>query len=258
MNFKRTVIAPLVVAFVTAMPAFAAPDIITVDRASAPSPAEAAARLQDALDAAKPAEELSPLGNRSQFYLMPKIGTLGYGVDVGYQATDMLGGRVIWRDYSSDFDFDVDEDSFDASVDIGGFGALVDFYPTRGNFRISGGIMQLDNSAEVSSTITRDYTSGGVPTTGSADIKGKVEYNSTSPMLAIGWHDYVGKNFSYDISLGAVYMGSPEISLRSVGGVAAGEPEVEAEIDDLADDIEDDLSGLNFYPVIEFGMTFHF
>ncbi|EPX83968.1 hypothetical protein Salmuc_01743 [Salipiger mucosus DSM 16094] len=189
---------------------------------------------------------------------MPKVGTLGYGADVGYRASEQIGVRGMWREFNHGFDFEAEGEDIDGDIDLGSYGAVLDYYPTGQNFRISGGLLDMSNSVGLDTTVEETVQVSGMSVERSADVDGEIEYKGVAPILSVGWHANLTERVTYDLSLGAVFGGKPDVSLRSTGGTGAGNPDIEREIDDIEDEIENHLDAVSVYPVIEFGVAYHF
>lgn len=170
-----------------------------------------------------------------------RAGTLGLGVDVAHSFTPLFNARLGVNRYTYGFDVETDDTDYDADLELDSVHALIDFHPWAGNFRITGGLISNDNRIEADGT----HSSG-------AQVEGVVDFDSTAPYAGIGWGNYT-RGFSpvwWSIDLGIVAQGSPRVDLSSSSG--------SVNLQEEEDDLEDELSDYDAYPVLSVGLVFRF
>lgn len=205
---------------------------------------------------------------RADVALALRGGTLGIGAELAVGITDNLNLRFGYAlfDYSTEIeDTDV---LYDADLELRNPSALLDWHAFGGGFRVSVGAVGA--STKVVGT--------GVPTGGSYEINGalypanavgslKAEIeasNSIAPYIGIGWGNPVDRagRWTFLFDIGAVYYGSePDVMVS----VSCGEALNAAQCAQLRNDVEaerrdliDEVDTLNWYPVINLGISFRF
>lgn len=190
-----------------------------------------------------------------------KAGTTGLGADVTVPLVsnwlNLRGGYNFGElrpsiaqagiDYKSDVHFE--------SVPI-----LLDLHPFHGNFRVTGGVFYNRNELDLSSTVDAS-TVGNGSSSGTATLNANVSWSKDfAPYLGIGWGNAADDNtldlpiaVGFSLDIGAFYQGSPSV-LLSDSSSSVNPADLEAERQQL----EDDLSGFKFYPVVTVGIHIRF
>lgn len=190
-----------------------------------------------------------------------KAGTTGLGGDVTVPLIsnwlNLRGGYnfLTWRpsitqsgiDYKADLDFE--------TIPI-----LLDLHPFHGNFRITGGVFINNHEMDLSSTVDAS-TVGNGGSAGVARLNANASWSKDfAPYLGIGFGNAADDNtldlpvaVGFSLDIGAFYQGSPNVTLTDSSG-AVNAADLEAERRQL----EDDLSGFKFYPVVTVGIHIRF
>ena len=119
-------------------------------------------------------------------------------------------------------------DLWNGSAKFGQYGALLDYYPFAGAFRLSTGVVYDANKISINGSQSGSYTFGGqsysAGTVGTAS--GTVSWNKFVPYLGIGAGNLAGsRGWHTGFDLGVLFTGSPAVALSascSAAGVAAG------------------------------------
>ena len=135
----------------------------------------------------------------------------------------------------------------------------VDFHPTSGPLRISGGLMKNDNGLSALSSISNDVTVGGTTYTPAevGTITAAAGFDGTAPFFGVGWDWSKTKRFGVALDLGIVSQGSPQVSL-SADGSLVGNPAFDADLAAEQAELQDALSDLDLIPFATFGVVFRF
>jgi hypothetical protein len=162
-------------------------------------------------------------------------------------------------DYS--FDADVSGIEYDFDLGLRSYSALVDWHIFDGPFRITGGILSLDNELDMDSFVSQSvvvgdnvYTPAQVGT-----LSGRVEIKGAAPYIGIGWGNLIGRGrrWGFYSDFGVAFADTPDVVLRSTG-TSAGDPAFQADLAKEERDIRNDLDDLEIYPVISVGLFFRF
>jgi len=195
------------------------------------------------------------------FALGLKIGTLGIGADASVYLDDWVNFRANIGFLDFTFKDTIDDIDFDLDVDFQTAMFLLDFFPfDGGNFRISGGVALLDNSMTVEGTPygseeigDTEYTAEQIGT-----INGDVEFDNVAPYVGIGYGNAVlpDASLTFVVDFGVIFQ-TYDIAITS-SGTAANDPGFQEDLADLEQDIEDEVNRFKIYPVINFGIAYHF
>lgn len=196
-----------------------------------------------------------------------EAGTLGVGAGLGFRLTDNLAVRLGYSGLNySPSDINTNDVTYDAKVDYSNGKALLDWYPFHGGFRLSVGVFYNDNKLSVDAkpqagtyTINNvDYQASDI-----GKLDGKVDFNTTSPYLGIGWGNAVGADGHFHVlfDLGVLYQGSPNVNLNATCGPALSATDcanlrtnVAAEEKDLNNKAND----YKYYPVVNLALSYRF
>ena len=188
------------------------------------------------------------------------VGTLGAGVGATIALTGSASARFAVAGW--DFKRNYSESGVDYRAKLRLLNApiLLDWHPGGGWFRLSGGIVPNADKATLDAvpsggTFTFNNVLHNASEVGSAT--GSVKVNSVAPYLGIGFGNPVGRDttWSFGTDLGVMYLGKPKASLTvtcsasiSASQCAQLQSDASAEVDQL----NDTISNLRWYPVVQF------
>lgn len=192
-----------------------------------------------------------------RFGLGVKVGTMGFGLDLTARASDRfaLRGSIGRADVTRSFsESGID---YDGTLEVGGYGVLVDFHPFKGGFRVTGGLFENRNRVEFESTPTSTITIGGnaYPPALVGTLRGDVSFRSLAPYAGIGFGNAARSpgraRFVFD--LGLLAQGAGDATLSSSSGLVPPDDLRREEAE-----IEDEIGDLEVWPVIAVGISFRF
>lgn len=190
------------------------------------------------------------------FALGVKAGTLGAGVEVTYGLSPRFNLRFGVNSYSYDYEETTSGIRYDAELDLGSGALLLDWHPFAGVFRVSLGYMRNDNVLNLTATPQDDQEIGGRSYRPDqiGTLTGEMTFEKNVPYVGIGWGNAArGKGLGLSFELGAMFQDSPQVALN------ASNPNVRrADLDQEEREIEQDLEEFKVYPVVSFGLSYHF
>lgn len=198
-----------------------------------------------------------------RFAVSGKGGTLGVGGDFTIGVTDNVNARVGLNmlDLDPD-DVEIEDIEYDLGIDLQSFSALLDWHIFDDSFRISGGLISMNNKIGLDVRPTKSEEIGGTVYTPTqiGTLSGSVEIDNMAPYVGIGWGNPLTHNqrWGFTCDFGVAFAGSPEAALTSIGGTLSSDSTFLANLEKERRDIEDDLDSLKFYPVISLGLFFRF
>lgn len=190
-----------------------------------------------------------------------KFGTLGFGAEIYRSITSTINVRAAFNAFSFDDSGTEDQVNYDYEVDLNTMGAILDWHPFRGGFRVSAGALANGNEVSMRGRSNDSYTIGDVVYTPAevGTLTGKVDFDSLAPYLGFGWGNPVGpgKRLSLNVEFGVLFTGSPVVTL-SADGLLADDPTFQSELQQEQQNLQEDLSDLEIYPVAALGLSYHF
>lgn len=192
---------------------------------------------------------MATMAHADGFGVDAKIGTLGYGAEIGYRFNDYLGLHTGIN--TGTYDFDKEDAGIDYSygMDFDTLPILIDWYVFGGGFRLTGGFVSNDNKLSGKASGALDIGDGTYTTTATSDIS----FDKSSTYVGLGWGGVPSSRngFGMSFDLGVLIHGSPKATL-SAAGVSP---------DDLAQEqasLNDDLKDFKYWPVISLGIGYTF
>jgi hypothetical protein len=190
-----------------------------------------------------------------------KISTLGGGLEVDRSFSDSIGGRIGVNNATIDYTATIDDIEYNFDVNLMSISALLDWYPFKGSFRISGGVLYNDNNLDADAKSANTYEVGGTQYTGLevGNLTGKIDFDDITPYFGIGWNVPLGKSkrFGFLADLGVVYQGTPEVDL-SADGLLANNATFQNDLQNEEEELQSKLDGYEYYPVIAIGLSYRF
>ena len=177
-----------------------------------------------------------------------KASTLGLGGEFTTAVTSNINARVGINTLDIDFDDQEIEDvEFDLGVDLSSYSALVDWHVFDGSFRISGGIISIDNDIDLEARPTENIEIGDVYFTPAeaGTLYGSIENDEVAPYVGIGWGNPLTHHRRWGFTCDAARGGTKP-------------PGFDAELAKLKGDIEDFFDKFELYPVIAVSFFYRF
>lgn len=208
-------------------------------------------------------------GTRGDSGVGVKIGTPGIGLDYTLGINEKVNLRLSGNYFSytyDDFEFDEDDeeiddvvDTIELTIDLLSIGALVDWHPGAGAFRLSAGAFYNGNEGRLT------VTAGDTIEVDDAEyevqrLDGLVEFNSFAPYVGFGWGNAAcaGTRWHFTCDLGVMLQGSPKIDLSATATDPTLQNQLNAALQNEEDDLEDDAEAITVYPVVTLGLAYTF
>lgn len=189
-------------------------------------------------------------------------GTLGMGIGATFRLTGNMNVRAGIN--SGEFEVvEVDDDeglNYDnPSLEFDNQYAFLDLYPSsRSNFHFTVGMVQ--NNNEISAGASVDSSGqfvGDTQAPPGTSVTGTVSFDGTASYAGIGWGNAFGRNkgFYIGIDLGILSQGDPTVVIDVVDSTnTITDDDIEQEEQDL----ENELDGIDLWPVINVSLGFRF
>jgi len=202
---------------------------------------------------------LSVPAARADIGINPRIGTLGYGIELSAGVADKLSVGLGFNNASRTRQDNTNGVDYEFEWKLRSAELLANFHPMGGAFRLRAGVLLNRNEFGLKgkpSGGTYEFNGVTYPAAQVGSLTGKLSFNKTSPYLGLGWGNRPNGSWGVTFDLGAVYQGKPKLGLQATG--AAADPALAADLEAERQQAEDDLSSFKWWPVIQLGMYFRF
>jgi hypothetical protein len=194
------------------------------------------------------------------------LGTTGMGVHLSVPLKSDLNARFGINALNYSYDGNTSSVDYDFKLKLQTIDALLDWFPTSSQFRLSSGLVyngnKVDAHAKARDSGTYELNGNTYSAASAGRIDGRIDFRKVSPYLGIGWGNAVAKDkgWGFSADFGVLFQGSPRTSLANSGCTASA-----AVCDQLAADVaaekrklDDEVSDFKAYPVIRFGVSYKF
>jgi hypothetical protein len=192
-----------------------------------------------------------------------RAGTLGIGADVDVALSPHFNARVGYAEYSLNQTVNQTAVTYDGKLKLSNPSALIDWRPFAGAFRVSLGAVFSSTKIDALGT----PTPGGTFTIGNntysssqvGSLTGSFKFgNSVAPYFGIGLGNVVGHqgHWSFLFDLGAMYTGTPNVSLAATCTDPAICTQLQSDVEVEKQKLEKNL--LKWWPAINFGVGYRF
>ena len=195
------------------------------------------------------------------FFVAPQLGTLGGGLNAGYAFNEKMGIRANLNYLKFGLsDRSVDEVNYSADLKNLTFGALVDWHPMGGGFKVSAGAylinLEVDMEGKVDDSV--NYKIGNNTYTGSnlGKITGSADWNKFAPYLGIGWGKAYSSGLGFHMDLGILYLSGVSVGYTIEHAVLGSILKDDADLE--AQKVKDKMDDYRVYPVLSLGVAYQF
>jgi len=206
---------------------------------------------------------VSLTADAAEFSVTPKVGTLGVGLDLTVAVHPAVGFRVGYATGTLSREITEGSVDYDGDLKLETISGLLDWHPGRGPFRISVGAVSNRNRIDLIATGRGTYVVNGVTYDLSrvGTITGDVTFRSTSPYAGFGWGNAFGRQGRWGVvfDLGVLHQGAPSLRVQANPTDPSLVPAgfyTDLEVERLK--TEKEISEYEFYPVVNFGVSYRF
>ena len=195
-----------------------------------------------------------------KYAISGKASTLGLGGEFTTAVTPNINARVGLNALDVDVEEEIEDIEFDIGVDFSSFSALLDWYIFNSSFRISGGIISMDNEVDLETRPSENIEIGDVEFTPEevGYLYGSIENDDVAPYVGIGWGNPLtaDRRWGFTCDFGVAFTSSPDVTLDARGGT--NPHELDEELAKQKADIEDFFDEFKLYPVIALNFFYRF
>ncbi len=219
------------------------------------------------------------------------VSPLGIGFEMATNLNDHFNVRGVGNVFKYSPTINTNGFAVDSNLNLASAGVMLDVYPFRSGFRLSPGVLFLNQNEITASTVVaggtsftlnnQDYYSANPnPATGATPVNGhgSLVLNKTSPSFVItgGWGNHIQRNghWSFPVELGVAFIGKPQVNMSLAGWACEDAAQrfcsnIADPNDPIAIQVQDnlkvqldkwnkDLEPLKTYPVASFGVAYSF
>ena len=203
----------------------------------------------------------SAYAQESGWAVVAKIGTEGIGADLHRQIVpNLLNFRIGGSFFPYSRDFSESDIDYEGELRLAAVPVLLDLYPFKNWFRLEGGLMINFNEVRATAVPRQGQISIGdntYPADLFGQLKGEVKFSRASPYFGLGFSNPIkkGKRWGVFLDIGAMYHGEGDVTLTTT---KAPPPQLLNDLQREERNAEDEIRKLRFFPIVQFGVSFHF
>jgi hypothetical protein len=280
--------------------------LLAVSSLAAQSPIESSSLVSDGVDSSDanntaggsyrpaPTVQNRPLNGApfSHIAIGAGVSTFGPGLQITTNVNRHLNLRASGNALYYSTNFTTSGFNANAKLNLVSAGISADVYPFRAGFRISPGVLYLNNNRVTGTSVAAGgtsftfddatyYSANANPATGATPLNadGALGLNTTKPAFTItgGWGNTIprsGRHFSFPFEVGIALVGQPTINVTLSGWGCQDQAQTECgnvqdQTNSTAQQIQsslatqiakwkNDLSPLETYPIVSFGVAYSF
>lgn len=198
--------------------------------------------------------------NENLFFSGFQFGTLGAGVNFGYNFNDFFSLRANVNGMKVSKNINVGDLRYEGNARLLTAGIIADYHLFENGFRISSGIYYNGNKIYGHGYSRKNYY--GVNPNDFGYEEASVKYNKISPYLGIGYDNKFSENFSFVSDIGLLYQGKGNVKNSTVCYdqfiCNALNDKINEENESQKYKINDKSKKLQFYPVLSVGIKYSF
>ncbi|MEA1652630.1 hypothetical protein UAJ10_26915 [Nitrospirillum sp. BR 11164] len=202
----------------------------------------------------------TPAGWAPLLSVGPVVSTLGLGAEIGARFDDRFGLRLNANGFSFSANHTVRDVRYDGDATLESFGLLADLHPFGDGWRVTAGARLNLNEVDLKGTPRNaTYTIHGMTYTANevGSLNGKIAFNRFAPYIGVGYEGAVADRWRFGVDLGAMYHGTPRVSLDASGPVTTT-PDFQNRLDAERQELRDDVKDYSWYPVLSLTVKYAF
>lgn len=194
------------------------------------------------------------------------LGTTGLnaGVHVDVLPKLTLRGGISYFGYETGDDAEIEDIEYTIDFDFTQVGLYADFHPFNNGFTIIGGYVFGERSIDLSATLSEDedveigdelFTSEEIGT-----LTGSGSLGDGGVFVGMGYDNTTRLTgpFQFIVRVGVIMGDDPFVTLQSEGGTLSDSSDLLEELEREVQEINEDIEGFGYFPVLQVGMGIPF
>lgn len=194
-----------------------------------------------------------------------RVSTLGAGLDFTTSVVpDQFSFRIDGNYFEYTHSSTLSNVAYHADLKLETAGFLGNWYPWQNDFFFTAGGYENTSKIDVkarSSSGNYDFNGVTYSIAQAGTVSGKVKLGrEIAPYAGFGWGNPVGSSASWTFygELGALFTGSPKLSLNSTNGSLSGDPTFRNNLELERQKDQSSVSWADVYPVVAVGLAYKF
>ncbi|MGB5081217.1 MAG: hypothetical protein WBO23_10795 [Burkholderiales bacterium] len=205
---------------------------------------------------------LSVPAARADIGINPRVGTLGYGIELSAGMGDKLSVGLGFNNASRTTQDNTGGVDYEFDFRLRSAELLLNYHPMGGAFRLRAGALFNQNeflmTGKPDASGNFEFNGTTYPAAAVGSLNGKLSFKKSAPYLGLGWGNRPNGSWGVTFDLGAVYQGKPKLALEATPGTVPFPPGFAADLEAERQQAEEDLSSFRWYPVAQLGLYFRF
>lgn len=201
---------------------------------------------------------LAGLAHAEGFAIAAKAGSTGIGAEFTFRLTSKLNARLGGGKYNYSYDGELSDVRYSSALDLSAGSAALDWHPTGGAFRVSGGVMRHGNKLSGVGTPLEDVDIGNNTYRPSqvGTLSVSADYGKRfAPFATLGFGNGArGKRVFLSFDAGVAFTGNPAVHMTATGSA----PGLASDLRLEEQNVNSDLRVLKIYPIVSLGLGFRF
>lgn len=203
------------------------------------------------------------------------IGTTGLVIEVDSALTDTMHVRGSFHHFKVDEEFDEEGVEYDGELKSTHLGAIIDYHPFQGFFRVSAGLfvtdLGIDLDAQPSQTefeIGEDTYIVNSSNSDPLQLSGEIDFAPVSPYVGFGWGNSPAEGLGFSFDIGVLVVGEADLKFDATGTATEQDSGLTIDVETNAEfqenlqqetaDLEDEFEDFSIYPVVMLGISYTF
>jgi len=198
------------------------------------------------------------------------VGTTGLGLEWASSLHPKLRVRGVLSHLT--YELDETEEGIDYTIEFesNNLGAILDWHPFSGCFRISAGLISTNFGLDLESDSSQTtFDIGDTTYTGDLKLEGETDFNPIAPYAGFGWASDLSRTGLYfSGEIGVFFIGKPKISYDASGQVSdqsggpvfdvGSNPQFQEDLEIERQRLEDEIEDFSMWPVLNIGIGYRF
>lgn len=195
--------------------------------------------------------------------IIPRAGMLGIGADLSIPLNDSFNARVGYGSSKRTRTITENDIEYDGQLKLAGGLAVIDWFPTGGNFRLSAGVARNQSRIAVTARPTTTVTFGNT-TYGGNEINatGELNFVATAPYIGIGYGNASARSRLGFFIEGGLIRQKTKATLDGTCTAPALDPTAcdtfNADLAQERAELQDSARKYRWFPVLQLGMSIRF
>ncbi|MEL7023732.1 MAG: hypothetical protein AAGL69_08275 [Pseudomonadota bacterium] len=193
------------------------------------------------------------------FWIAGRAGTQGLGLEATWRAVPYLDFRLGINQFSVDVDSTEAGIDYETEVDLSSIYATANFRVPLSPFRVSAGIVNNNNEGSLFAPQQGSITVGNQTFDGNlvGNLRGKATFDDFAPYAGIGLDFRFANRVGLRFDAGVMFQGEASLTLAADGTLAT-DATFQQELESERQELEDDLSDYELFPVVALAVSVNF